>query len=265
MKHHTPIFFDSCTHPTLNGLWTNGRTGITFQNLASIKRELPGYSALAIGLPGVGEYSHREFKRECDAWGFEGIAAVTTIEPTKVEREFDEIIKLGFRGVKVHPRLLDKNSDLDYLGRIFKLCEQRSLVCLLCTYEADRPGKLPSTDPFYQLCDALNEVSNVRLIMMHGGGSRLMQFASLARHSENLLVDLSFTLVDAVPNIPDTSVRQLMLKLDQRICIGTDSPEFRVDQVFRRVEEIAGILEPTKLANIFANNLLRFFPNRTSS
>ena len=100
---------------------------------------------------------------------------------------------------------------------------------------------------------------------MHGGGSRLMQFASLARHSENLLVDLSFTLVDAMPNIPDTSVRQLMLKLDQRICIGTDSPEFRVDQVFRRVEEIAGILEPTKLANIFANNLLRFFPNRASS
>lgn len=263
MPPDRPTYFDSCTHPTLNGEWTRGRRGMTFPELAKLKHEMRGYNALAIGLPGVGGYEHAAFKQQCDIWGFEGIAAVTTIEPTKVEREFDEIIKLGFRGVKVHPRLLNKNSDLNYLGRIFKLCDQHGLVCLLCTYEAERPGSLPSTDPFYQLCDALNEAPNVRLIMMHGGGSRLMQFASLARHSENLLVDLSFTLVDVMHTIPDTSVRQLMLKLDQRICIGTDSPEFRVDQVVRRVEEIAGNFEPTKLANIFANNLLRFFPNRT--
>lgn len=263
MPPDRPTYFDSCTHPTLNGKWTRGRRGITFSELAKLKHEMPGYNALAIGLPGVGGYEHAAFKQHCEIWGFEGIAAVTTLEPTKVEREFHEIVKLGFRGVKVHPRLLNKNSDLNYLGRIFKLCDQHGLVCLLCTYEADRPGSLPSTDPFYQLCDALNEAPNVRLIMMHGGGSRLMQFASLARHSENLLVDLSFTLVDVMNTIPDTSVRQLMLKLDQRICIGTDSPEFRVDQVVRRVEEIAGNFEPTKLANIFANNLLRFFPNGT--
>ena len=259
---HLP-YFDSCTHPTLNGAWTDGRNGMTFQNLASLKREIPGYNALAIGLPGVGDYEHRAFKRECDTWGFEGIAAVTTVEPGDLEREFDGIVNLGFRGVKVHPRLLGRNTDLSYLNKIFNLCDQSGLVCLLCTYEADSPGRLPSIDPFYQLCNALNDVPSVRLIMMHGGGSRLTQFASLARHSESLLIDLSFTVVDQLTSGLDESIGQLMLKLDQRICIGTDSPEFEVSQVLQRLEEVAGDLEVDKLANILCNNLLRFFPSRT--
>lgn len=236
---------------------------MTFQDLASLKREIPGYNALAIGLPGVGDYEHRAFKRECDTWGFEGIAAVTTVEPGDLEREFDGIVNLGFRGVKVHPRLLGRNTDLSYLKKIFNLCDQSGLVCLLCTYEADSPGRLPSIDPFYQLCNALNDVPSVRLIMMHGGGSRLMQFASLARHSESLLIDLSFTVVDQLTSGLDEFTGQLMLKLDQRICIGTDSPEFEVPQVLQRLEEVAGDLEVDKTANILSNNLLRFFPSRT--
>lgn len=236
---------------------------MTFQDLASLKREIPGYNALAIGLPGVGDYEHRAFKRECDTWGFEGIAAVTTVEPGDLEREFDGIVNLGFRGVKVHPRLLGRNTDLSYLKKIFNLCDQSGLVCLLCTYEADSPGRLPSIDPFYQLCNALNDVPSVRLIMMHGGGSRLMQFASLARHSESLLIDLSFTVVDQLTSGLDEFIGQLMLKLDQRICIGTDSPEFEVPQVLQRLEEVAGDLEVDKTANILSNNLLRFFPSRT--
>lgn len=256
-------YFDSCTHPTLNGEWTGGRCGIRFSDLAALKRDVPGYSALAIGLPGIGGYEHEEFKRQCDTWGFEGIAAVTTVEPRDLERELEGIVDLGYRGVKVHPRLLGSNTDLSYLSKIFKLCDQSGLVCLLCTYEADSPGKLPSSDPFYQLCNALNEVPSVRLIMMHGGGSRLMQFASLARHSESLLIDLSFTVVDQLTSGLDESIRRLMSKLDQRICIGTDSPEFEAPQVLQRLEEIAGDLEVGKLANILSNNLLRFFPSRT--
>jgi len=255
-----PPVFDSCTHPTLNGEWTGGQRGVTFPDLAALKREMPGYHALAIGLPGVGNYEHRAFKRECDVWGFEGIAAITTVEPGELEREFDTIVQLGFRGVKVHPRLLGKNVNLDYLSKIFALCNQFNLVCLLCTYEADKPGRLPSRDPFYQLCDSLNQVPDVRLILMHGGGLRLMQFASLARHSETILIDLSFTLLDKVTNSLQPQIRDLFESLDQRICIGTDSPEFSVTQAFEKIEEIALGLDNNKLTNIFSKNLSRFFP-----
>jgi predicted TIM-barrel fold metal-dependent hydrolase len=257
-----PAYFDSCTHPTLNGEWTGGRRGMAFSDLAALKREIPGYNALAIGLPGVGGYEHGPFKQQCDTWGFEGIAAITTVELRELESEFDAIVALGFRGIKVHPRLLGKNANLDYLSRIFSLCRQFNLVCLLCTYEADIPGRLPSVDPFYQLCNALNEVPETRLILMHGGGCRLMQFASLARHSDSILLDLSFTLTDKMTNSLQPQIRDLVERLDQRICIGTDSPEVSVTQVFAKLEEVALDLDSNRLSNILSNNLHRFFPGR---
>jgi len=235
---------------------------VTFSDLAALKHEMPGYNALAIGLPGVGNYEHRAFKRECDTWGFEAIAAITALGPGQLETEFDQIVQLGFRGVKVHPRLLGVNVNLDYLSRIFALCNQFKLVCLLCTYEADKPGRLPSRDPFYQLCDSLNKIPNVRLILMHGGGLRLMQFASLARHSETILIDLSFTVVDYMTAALAPSIRDLMLNLDHRLCIGSDSPEFTISEVLPRVQAIAGNLDTTKLENICSKNLSRFFPGR---
>lgn len=259
----TPLYFDSCTHPTLDGMWIDGRYGMTFKQLDLIRRENSGYEALAIGLPGVGGYEHRAFKRECDSWGFEGVAAVTTVESADLEREFNVIADLGFRGVKVHPRLLKKNTDLSYLSRVFSLCDQFGLVCLLCTYEADQPGQLPSCDPFYQVCSALNDAPNVRLILMHGGGPRLIQFASLARHSESILIDLSFTIIDSMTTALKPSIRDLVSRLDRHLCVGTDSPEFKVEQVLHRVLEIAENLETMKLQNILSKNLLRFFPHRT--
>jgi predicted TIM-barrel fold metal-dependent hydrolase len=236
---------------------------MSFQELASTKLDIPSYNALAIGLPGVGGYEHEAFKRECDLWGFEGIAAVTTLDPGDIEKEFDTIASLGFRGVKVHPRLLGRNRDISYLQKVFSLCEKNDLVCLFCTYEADEPGRLPSRDPFYQLCDALNQVPEIQLILMHGGGSRLMQFASLARHSDLILLDLSFTIADYMTSTLQQLIHDLFLNLDRRLCVGSDSPEFKATDVLRKVNEIAVDVDTSKVDNVLANNLHRFFPGRS--
>jgi predicted TIM-barrel fold metal-dependent hydrolase len=246
----------------MNGEWIDGRPGITFQGLAALRHEMPHYNALAIGMPGVGKYEHGAFKRACDAWDFEGIAALTTVEHETLEREFETIATYGFRGVKVHPRLLRRNTSLDFLSSVFTMCQRFDLVCLLCTYEADKPGSLPSSDPFYQICGALNNVPDVRLILMHGGGARILQFAGLARHSESILLDLSFTLTDFVTATLETSIKDLMLKLDRRLCIGSDSPEFTIAETLRRVIAIAGDLDPEKLENVLSRNLDRLFPGR---
>jgi predicted TIM-barrel fold metal-dependent hydrolase len=237
---------------------------VSFQDIAAVKLSIPSYNALAIGLPGVGNYDHQAFKRECDKWGFEGIAAVTTVEDGHLEREFDTILELGFRGVKVHPRLLKRNTDLSFLTSIFSLCHKNGLVCLLCTYETDKPGSLPNCDPFYQICDALNEVPETRLILMHGGGPRLLQFAGLARHSESILIDLSFTIVDYMTIPLRPVIRDLMLNLDRRLCVGSDSPEHQAVSVLHQVEELVGDIDSAKLDNVLSKNLYRFFPKRFS-
>jgi predicted TIM-barrel fold metal-dependent hydrolase len=215
-------------------------------------------------MPSVGDYRHQAFKRDCDTWGFEGIAALTTVEEGRLGQEFNTIVNLGFRGVKVHPRLLGRNTDLSYLSRVFSLCHENGLVCLLCTYEAEKPGSLPTCDPFYQICDALNKVPETRLILMHGGGPRLLQFAGLARHSESILIDLSFTILDYMTTSIRPVIRELMLNLDRRLCVGSDSPEIKATDVLEKVGEIAIGVDATKVHNVLANNLRRFFPRYLS-
>lgn len=255
------MFFDSCAHPTINGEWTRGRQGITFRDLAASRDKNPGYMALAIGLPGVGAYEHAAFKKECDDWDFLAIAAVTTVIEDDLVREFETIVRLGFRGVKVHPRLLGRNTDYSYLKTIFGLCTRHDLVCLLCTYEWDMPGNLPNTDPFYQLCEALNLAPKIKLILMHGGGLRLAQFASLARHSESILLDLSFTLTDFLTApLLDPLITTLLANMDRRVCIGTDSPEHTITEVLSRFEELTKTVDADKIANVMSRNLLRLFP-----
>ena len=182
------MFFDSCAHPTINGEWAEGRRGITFKELAASREKNPGYMALAIGLPGVGAYEHAAFKRECERWGFLAIAAITTVAEVDLMREFETIVRLGFRGVKVHPRLLRRNTDHSYLKTIFTLCRRHGLVCLLCTYEWDTPGNLPNSDPFYQLCEALNlapDIKHCRPRAKHflpRNGHRRLPLRQLNRH-----------------------------------------------------------------------------------
>jgi hypothetical protein len=53
-----------------------------------------------------------------------------------------------------------------------------------------------------------------------------------------------------------------MLKLDRRLCIGSDSPEFTIAETLRRVIAIAGDLDPEKLENVLSRNLDRLFPGR---
>lgn len=254
--------FDSATHPTLDGSWSFGRHGLTFLGLAESIANYRNYRVLAHGLPNVGNYSHVAYKDKCDEFGFEAIAALTTTDSGKITGEIQTIASLGFRGVEVHPRLLGANGNLDYLTEVFRACAATNITCLLCTYEATSPGFLPIKDPFYDICDALNSSSDVKLILMHGGVSRLLQYAALARHSPTILLDLSFTFMDRVHLVMNDVVETLIFELDQRICIGSDSPEFPISSFIERLNTLLGGLPPAKAVNIAAGNLSRFFPEQ---
>jgi predicted TIM-barrel fold metal-dependent hydrolase len=260
MIKHIPPIFDSSTHPTLDGTWTLGRTGLSFDKLREIRVRNRDYRALAIGLPGVGNYSHERYIRACEAAGVEAIAALTRTEKFEVTREIEMIASLGYRGIKIHPRLLGANRELHILPEAFSACVQHDIVCLLCTYEASSPGSLAIVDPLRQINDALNAAPETRLILMHGGFTRVMEYAGLARHSETILLDLSFTIMEMVSNSVESDIRYLMSRLDQRICIGSDSPEFEISQFVRRIGTLLGDLPSEKQANISSANLLKFFP-----
>jgi len=263
-RQHSPQLkfriFDSATHPTLDGSWSSNRRGQTFEELAKLIGTVPGYRVLAHGLPNIGKYSHSEYKKRCDDFGFEAIAALTTTDSGAITKEIHGIAKQGYRGLKVHPRLLGSNRNLSYLQEVFRACTETSLVCLLCTYEAHTPGNLPAKDPYYEICDALNSSPTTKLILMHGGVSRILQFAGLARHSSTVLLDLSFTMMDRLTQSMGPTLNSLASEFDEGICIGSDSPDFVISDFVPRARELLKSLPTLKASNIASHNLNRFFP-----
>lgn len=257
---HIIRIFDSSTYPTLDGTWYGSHRGETFVDLAESIKSYPNYRVLAHGLPNIGKYSHVMYKKKCDEFGFEAIAALTTIDFRAITNEIEAIAELGYRGIEVHPRLLGANRTLDFLTEIFQACVATNLTCLLCTYEATPPGNLPIRDPFYDICGALNSAPHVKLILMHGGASRLLQFAALARHSATILLDLSFTFMDGLHRGMSDDIHALLIELDQRICIGSDSPENSISDFIERLTSALEGLPPAKAFNIACGNLCRFFP-----
>ena len=253
--------FDSSTHPTLDGTWTKGRRGITFDELYVERNSTNVSRILAIGLPGVGQYDHLNFKSKCDEYDFEAIAALTTTETTKISAEVERIAKLGYRGIKVHPRLLKENRNLDYLSEVFSSCVSHEIVCLLCTYSADSAGMLPERDPYYQICESLNRNPTTRLILMHGGVQRVRHFSDLVRQSSSILLDLSFTMMTNETSTTFSDIQSVLIELDQRICFGSDSPEFGLSQFRSRLDVLLRDLPIDKQQNLSYRNLLRFFPN----
>src|SRR5690606_18076936 len=97
-----------------------------------------------------------------------------------------------------------------------------------------------------------------RILIMHGGVHELLRYSELVRTCPNLLLDLSFTLLKYQGSSLDLDIMYLFRKLDQRICIGSDYPDFSPSQLRQRLAALCQGVSKSKLNNIFYKNLSDF-------
>jgi predicted TIM-barrel fold metal-dependent hydrolase len=252
------MFFDTNAHPTLNGQWTSGRNGITFAAYVDELHSIGGGGALAVGLPSVGDYAHRAYFDTARRHDLIPVAGISCAVGTELEDELREVISIGFECVKVHPRLMQINQSPNYLEEILVKCGQRDLKVLLCTYFGSSPGHLPTVDPFIQVCRALNRVPHLRLLLLHAGVTRILDYSLLARHAENVFLDLSYTLMKYQQSSLGLDVKFLFSDLDQKLTVGSDSPEFRLVDVRETIEGFLCDVEGRKREHILHRNIERF-------
>jgi hypothetical protein len=97
------------------------------------------------------------------------------------------------------------------------------------------------------------------VILLHGGVIKLLEVAEIVRHFPTVLLDLSFTLCKFAGSSLDLDIRYLFAQFDQRICIGSDSPEFTPMDLRIRFDSLSSGLIDAKVARIagreFSNNL----------
>ena len=249
-----PIF-DSLTHPTLDGISHRGKPEASFESLRNSLRENNFMGACAVGLDGIASYNHTTFMQKCRE--YPELVPIAAFNPMR-QQEIDIIEKLGYRGIKIHLRRSQAKLDAELLGKCFQLASHRNLTVFYCSYMHGPILTYPNEDPFFVLVKALKMAPGAKVIIMHGGDIQLLRYAELLRSNDNLLLDLSFTLMKYAGSSIDQDISFLLQNMDQRICLGTDHPDYDHQSVRQRFEQLGKHVTLEKLENVACKNILNF-------
>lgn len=261
-----PIF-DSLTHPTLTGKWYQSHKDASMQTLLESTAEQNIKGFCAVSLPDMGS-DHKVFldlvSQSDKCFAVAGIA-LSTMDLTKLAEELHHIKSLGYRAIKLHPRkggfFLDADNEI--LNACFELAVQLDLIIFLCTYISSEMSIFPSKDPYWELVKLFKRFPKIQCVLLHGGVTHILKYADLVRFNPNLLLDLSYTIMKFKHSSLDADIRYLFSNLDQRICIGTDHPEYSVAELRHRLLDFEPYTSVEKLDNIYFQNLqsfLSFYP-----
>ena len=261
MKPPIPIF-DSLAHPTLTGQWLQKKQlDSSFEALQKSLSSANFKAACAIGMAGIEGYNHLAFIEQCQK--YPNLVPIAGYKPTSVpfvKREMAEIAAMGFKGIKIHPRF----SQLNLVGHEFLLVKtlqeaaKQNLVVFWCTYMHTHLRNYPTQDPFYDLVNILQQSTDTKVVLVHGGDVQLLKYAELVRFNDNLLMDLSLTLQKYENSSVDADLQFLFQHFDRRICIGSDFPEYSLQHTRDRFERFAANLVLEKQENIAWRNLSGF-------
>ena len=259
MKSMIPSLFDSNSHPTVGGGWSKKRLDSTFEKL---DRELAKHryrGACAVGIWGLENYGHEAFINRCRKYpDLIPIAGYFPVDLRKIDRDLAAIKKMGFRGIKIHPkepmiRLRDPR-----MAKAFKTAAKLQLPIFLCTYQHSLLKTYPVSDPFFDIVALLRSAPEARVVLVHGGDVDLLRYAELVRFNPNLLLDLSQTFMKYRSSSVDLDIRFLFERFDERICIGTDFPEYTHKEVKEQFARMSRGIFLKKLENIAFGNIGRF-------
>ena len=253
-------------HATRDGRWTTGRHDASFARLIAELERASVDRACLVGLPGVVD---NEFVLECAEASSGRLVPVAGVNPAEAASVDDVTARVaafarsGFAGIKLHPRLngfdpLDERS----VGAI-AAAASNGLVVFLDTLFRQRAR---ATRNAADTIDALShECPSAAIVLLHGGGPALLEVAEVVRARPSLVLDLSFTALYYRGSSVERDVCWALERLDQRVVIGSDMPEYTPSEAFDHLERIAGALTPEKWANIAYGNLDRLFPVRADA
>ncbi len=250
--------FDSLSHPTLSGKWL-GKADASFEALVGQLREAGFARACAVGIAEHDGYQHAAFADRCREFPeLVPIAGVTPKAAGAIDIELDAVKDLGFRGIKLHPRYSSFTYGDPRLVDTFQAATRRGLAVFLCTYFHTPIDRYPDADPLYCVAKLLKASPDTRLVLVHGGCVELMRWMQLARHTPNILLDISLTMMRYPGSSLDLDLRYLFSGFHDRTCLGTDYPDFSPAQVRARFEDLArgAALEASR--KIGGLNLARF-------
>ncbi len=252
------MIFDTNVHFTVSDKWDNKK--FKYQNKIKEKfhqiykkYRLKGYACTGINLE---NYNHKKFIQKFKSKNAYLVPALNLNR--NIKSQIDLIAKLGCESFKIHPRSFNTTIDKIDLDMIFYEANKRKFKIFLCTYFNDITSNFYTSDPKYLFSKVYKNYPNLKILLMHGGCERILEFAELCRFSKNILLDLSLTLIKYQDSSIDNDINYLFKHFDQKITLGSDYPEVDYDHFINRIKYFSKNLPTNKKRNIYYLNFIKF-------
>lgn len=256
------MIFDSLTHVTPDGRWFGTKLDASE---AELLRQLDATGTEHAMVVALADHIENRFVLRVCQHHPERLLPCASFNPSahgnpdEVRRKLREELKDSpYKALKLHPRL-NRYDPLDprCLAILEEISDWKSPVPIwldtLFYYQGGQLTK-PPVDTIHHL---VGRFPAVPFILLHGGGSQILQVAEAVRDCPNAFLDLSFTLHRYRASSIEADLRYLVDTFDRRLVFGSDFPEVSVSTALQDFQELADGLPSEKCARVLGGNLNR--------
>lgn len=250
------MIFDTNVHLTVSDCWKKRKNKGLEKDFYTIKEKfkLKGFACVAIG--NLEEYDHSTFIEKFSNKGIHVVPALNLKK--KILPQLKLFERYNCKTIKIHPRSFALKVDNINLEEIFYHCNKKKIKIFICTYFNDIPSNYYTSDPKYIFSKAYQKYPNLKIVLMHGGCERILEFAELIRFSKNILLDLSLTITKYAGSSLDRDIKFLFNKFDKKIVLGSDYPEVDYNFFIKRVKYFSKNITKDQKKNIYYRNIINF-------
>lgn len=170
-----------------------------------------------------------------------------------VKKEINNILKLKYKFVKIHPRMLKRNlNDEKFYTKVFKELNKTNLTILWCTFDGWE-NKASDINQLEFISKLINLTKKNKIILMHGGGPNIIKYYEKFRFIKRVYLDLSYTLHHYYESSVEKDIIFLMKRFDQRLLVGTDFPTISLEKHSKILNKI---IKKSKLNYLKKKNIL---------
>ena len=194
---------------------------------------------------------------------YPGIHAFVNVHPEQEGADLkfrNAIERLGFIGLKLHPRLQDHPVDSENTVKLVRLAGKLGVPVLIDAFP-DGTHLMQGFDHL-RYAELARQCTGTRIIWAHMGGHHVLDFMMLAKRLPNVYMDMSYSLLyyrsSAVPMNMVYAMRSMRF---DKIFYGSDYPDRSLIESLNSSIEVLranGVGEP-ELRKLLSGNACRFF------
>lgn len=256
--------FDSLTHITADGTWMGERNYD-----ASLNRLLKEMDRANVGkacLVTIADHGDNDVTIAAARTYPSRFIPIAGLNPKsfptlrRVEAAVAKLAAQGFAGIKLHPRINGYDPlDAKCIAAIETAANHNLVIFLDTLFRQRGLATNHAPDVIDYLAAACPET---HIVLLHGTGPTMMELYEIVRCNDNLLLDLSFTIMRyRGSDRLDDDMHFLFKTTDQLITIGSDFPEYSQSELLERFNQLTVGVETHRLENILFRNLEKLFDN----